>query len=342
MSGFIFFILTIFLMSNTNAQSNDAMGAGKAPGIYATIYTAKGPIVIELEYEKVPMTVANFVGLAEGEIPNNFRAQGEPFYDGLSFHRVLKDFMIQGGDPAGNGSGGPGYSFPDEFDPSLKHDRPGTLSMANAGPGTNGSQFFITHKATPWLDGKHSVFGYVVEGQDVVDAIAQGDLMDSVRITRIGEKAEAFDAPAVFEEMRSNWARIQAEKIEKEKEKFAQWVKENYPDAKMTESGLAYIIEKTGEGPLPQKGQAVSVHYTGVFQDGKKFDSSYDRNEPITFPVGVGRVIKGWDEGIMLLNKGSKAKLIIPFWLAYGESGRPPVIPAKATLLFDVELVDLK
>ncbi len=342
MQRFFFFILTIFLMTNTNAQSRGSGIELTEPGIYATIYTAKGPIVLELEYEKVPMTVANFLGLAEGQIENTFRPLGEPFYDGLRFHRVIKDFMIQGGDPTGTGSGGPGYSFYDEFHPDLKHDRPGTLSMANAGPNTNGSQFFITHKATPWLDGKHSVFGYVVEGQDVVNAIEQGDVMDSVRITRIGKDAEAFDAPAVFQDMRTNWARIQQEKIEKEKKAFVDWVKSKYPEAKMTESGLAYIIEKEGEGPKPTAGQAVSVHYTGVFEDGKKFDSSLDRGEPITFPVGQGKVIKGWDEGIMMLNKGSKAKLIIPYWLAYGESGRPPVIPAKATLIFDVEIVDIK
>jgi peptidylprolyl isomerase len=167
-------------------------------GLYAVMETSKGKIVLQLEYEKTPLTVANFVGLSEGtkdyskspgEPP---KAQGKPFYDGLTFHRVIPDFMIQGGDPQGNGSGGPGYQFRNEIDPTLKHDRAGILSMANAGPDTNGSQFFITHKDTPWLDGHHTVFGHVVEGQSVVNSIARGDTIKSVKILRIGEKAKAF------------------------------------------------------------------------------------------------------------------------------------------------------
>jgi peptidylprolyl isomerase len=160
--------------------------------------TSKGRILLQLEFEKAPLTVANFVGLAEGtknysKVPGEPpKAQGKPFYDGLTFHRVIPDFMIQGGDPLGNGSGGPGYQFRNEIDPSLKHDRPGTLSMANAGPDTNGSQFFITHKDTPWLDGKHTVFGHVVEGQNVVNKITRGDTIKSIKIVRLGEKAKAF------------------------------------------------------------------------------------------------------------------------------------------------------
>ena len=167
-------------------------------GLFAHIFTKKGTIVIKLEHEKVPMTVANFVALAEGRMKNTAKAEGTPYYDGIKFHRVIADFMIQGGDPTGTGMGGPGYMFPDEFDASLKHSRPGTLSMANAGPGTNGSQFFITHKDTPWLDGRHSVFGYVTSGQEVVNMIAQNDVMDSVRIERVGDAVKAYDAVAVL------------------------------------------------------------------------------------------------------------------------------------------------
>lgn len=171
-------------------------------GLFAKFNTSKGSILVKLEQEKTPMTVANFVGLAEGKIENNAKAPGEPYYNGLKFHRVIADFMIQGGCPQGIGSGGPGYDFKDEFHPTLKHDVPGVLSMANAGPGTNGSQFFITHVPTPWLDGNHSVFGQVVEGQDVVDDIRGGDLIESIEIIRNGAEAEGFDAAKVFSELR--------------------------------------------------------------------------------------------------------------------------------------------
>lgn len=171
-------------------------------GLFAEMVTNKGTILIYLEMEKTPLTVANFVGLAEGKISNNAKPSGAPYYDGLTFHRVIADFMIQGGDPSGNGSGGPGYSFKDEFKPELKHSGPGILSMANAGPATNGSQFFITHKATPWLDGRHSVFGHVVEGQDVVNSIAQGDRIEKITIIRKGKEAKDFDAAKVFAELK--------------------------------------------------------------------------------------------------------------------------------------------
>jgi peptidylprolyl isomerase len=174
-------------------------------GIYAVIKTNKGLITIKLEYEKAPMTVANFVGLAEGKVKNTAKPEGTPYFDGLTFHRVIADFMIQGGDPTGTGAGGPGYAFADEIHPDLKHTRAGTLSMANAGPATNGSQFFITHKDTPWLDGRHTVFGYVVTGQEVVNAIVQGDKMESVRIERIGKAAQAWDATKVLTENASKF-----------------------------------------------------------------------------------------------------------------------------------------
>lgn len=190
-SGLFIFMITIACTAQNKL----------ADGLYAKINTSKGSILIKLEMEKTPMTVANFVGLAEGKIKNNKKPNGTPFYDGIAFHRVIANFMIQGGDPTGTGAGEIGYSFKDEFDPSLKHDRAGTLSMANKGPATNSSQFFITHKDTPWLDGRHTVFGYVIEGQGTVDLIAQGDVIKSVEIIRKGAVAEAFDAPAVFSKL---------------------------------------------------------------------------------------------------------------------------------------------
>jgi cyclophilin family peptidyl-prolyl cis-trans isomerase len=183
------FLLFIFTAGESISSNNPQL----ADGLYAKFITSKGDILINLEFERTPVTVANFVGLAEGTKDSN-RGKGVRFYDGLTFHRVIPNFMIQGGDPAGNGSGGPGYKFPNEIDSTLKHDVPGVLSMANAGPGTNGSQFFITHVKTPWLDGKHTVFGHVIEGQDVVNAIRQGDTIKSIIIIRIGIKATAFKA----------------------------------------------------------------------------------------------------------------------------------------------------
>ncbi len=250
--------------------------------------------------------------------------------------------MVQTGDPQADGMGGPGYSFPDEFDSTLKHSGPGVLSMANSGPGTNGSQFFITHVKTPWLDGKHSIFGNVVQGQNIVDAIKQGDTIKKVVILRKGQKAEAFDAPTVFNAKQGEIIKKKMDAEKSAKEGFKKQMLDKYPQAQTTASGLMYIIERPGDGPQAEKGKTVSVHYAGFLTDGKKFDSSYDRGTPIDFPLGQGRVIPGWDEGIALLKKGGKAKLLIPYNLAYGAAGMPPVIPAFATLIFDVELMDIK
>jgi peptidyl-prolyl cis-trans isomerase A (cyclophilin A) len=306
-------------------------------GIYAKIGTTKGAITIKLEHEKTPMTVANFVGLAEGTLENNVTEVGTPYYNGLTFHRVIADFMIQGGDPTGTGAGGPGYQFEDEIHPELKHNRPGTLSMANAGPATNGSQFFITHGPTDWLDGKHTVFGYVVEGQDVVDAVAQGDTMETVEIVRVGAEAEAWDASSVFTTARS--AAEEAARAAQEAADAA--IADLKAGAEKTASGLMYIMHEEGKGPKPAAGQNVKVHYELKLADGVVVDSSYSRGTPLDIPIGVGQVIPGWDEGIQLLNEGSKATLIVPSELGYGPSGAGGVIPPNATLIFKVELVQV-
>ena len=307
-------------------------------GIYAKFNTSRGAILVNLEFEKTPGTVGNFVALAEGNLENSEKPQGTPYYDGLKFHRVIPDFMIQGGCPQGTGTGHPGYKFDDEFHPDLKHDGPGVLAMANSGPGSNGSQFYITHIATDWLDGKHTVFGKVVEGQDVVDTVAQGDTIESIEIIRQGAAAEKFNAVEAFRTFEgSREKRIAAEReaAKAELEKLASGFDE-------TASGLRYQIIQKGNGKKAEKGNKVSVHYKGQLADGTVFDSSYKRNSPLDFQVGVGQVIPGWDEGICLLNVGDKARLVIPSDLGYGSAGAGGVIPPNATLVFDVELMDVK
>ena len=303
-------------------------------GIYAKFTTPKGAILVSLEYEKTPGTVGNFVALAEGNLENSAKKQGEPYYDGLKFHRVIQDFMIQGGCPLGTGTGSPGYQFDDEFHPDLKHDAPGKLSMANAGPGTNGSQFFITHTETPWLDGKHTVFGNVIEGQDVVDSVSQGDEM-SIEILRVGADAENFNAIEAFRTFEGSRAKREEEERKKQQE-LLDSVAAGYDE---TNSGLRYKILQNGEGKQATKGATVSVHYKGQLLDGTVFDSSYKRKQPIEFPLGVGQVIAGWDEGISLLKVGDKARFVIPSNLAYGERGAGGVIPPNAALIFDLELM---
>jgi len=309
-------------------------------GMYAKMTTNRGDIYLQLEFEKVPMTVANFVGLAEGKIKNTAKAEGVPFYDGIKFHRVIPNFMIQGGDPQGTGQGGPGYKFPDEFDTTLKHGTPGILSMANAGPGTNGSQFFITHVPTPWLDGKHTIFGHVVQGQNIVDAIQQGDTLKTLLILRKGKKAEAFDGGKIFEESKTNLTKKTEEKMKAEQAQMDKVLNEKYANAKTTASGLRYIVEKEGTGASPLATNTVTVHYTGTLLDGKKFDSSVDRGQPATFPLN--QVIPGWTEGLQLMKVGGKTKFIIPPALGYGDNGAGGVIPPKAWLIFDVELLEVK
>lgn len=308
-------------------------------GLYAKITTSKGDILLQLFYDKTPLTVINFAGLAEGNLGPK---KGTPYYDGLTFHRVIAQFMIQGGCPLGTGTGGPGYTFPDEFDPSLRHKGPGILSMANAGPATNGSQFFITHVATPHLDGKHTVFGQVVEGQDVVNAIRQDDSMKHIEIIRVGKAAEQFktDQQAFDDALMARKAA--SAKAQKEQEQNTEKrIKERWPKAQRSSSGLYTVLVKEGSGAAPAVGTNIKVHYTGrLLANDQVFDSSRQRGEPIAFPVGTGRVIQGWDEALGKMKKGEERILIIPPDLAYGSRGAGGVIPPDAWLVFDVELVD--
>jgi peptidylprolyl isomerase len=319
------------------APSDIALGNG----IFARITTNRGDIVVSLEYRKAPLTVCNFVALAEGKMN---AAGGKPYYNGLTFHRVIADFMIQGGDPLGNGSGGPGYKFPDEIDPSLKHDRPGVLSMANAGPGTNGSQFFITHVATPWLDGKHTVFGMVVEGQRVVNAVRQGDRIERVTIIRNGPDAAAFKADqAAFDALLRNAnISLNASSNTKRSAELAQ-IAAKYPNARISASGIRYIVQKEGKGAKPTAGKIVRISYKAGLLNGRVFDSSDIQGGPQDFPVGVSKILPGMDESLMDMAVGEKRLAIVPPELAYGDKDvGNGLIPANSFIVFEMELLGLR
>lgn len=321
-------------------------------GVYAKMETTQGDMIIQFFDKESPVTVANFVGLAQGTIENKAKAKGVPYYDGIIFHRVIKNFMIQGGDPTGTGIGDPGYKFDDEKN-EMKHEGKGYLSMANSGPNTNGSQFFITQVATPHLDGRHTVFGKVIKGLEVIDTIADVEkgpqdkpktdvVIKSVKIFTKGDAYKNYDASKIFNEgkgkIRDNNVSFTAKKEEEAKRR----VEELKKSMQVTPSGLHYKITKQGTGKQPKAGDMVSVHYAGRLLNGQEFDNSFKRGEPIDFTVGVGQVIKGWDEGIMLLNEGTAATLMIPAELGYGARGAGGVIPPNATLIFDVELVKVK
>jgi peptidyl-prolyl cis-trans isomerase A (cyclophilin A) len=328
-------MLLISAIMNTYAIDREKL----ADGLYALIDTNRGEILVSLEYKKTPLTVINFTGLAEGKMETSVK-QG-PYYDGLKFHRVIDNFMIQGGDPLGNGTGGPGYKFGDEIDNSLQFDGPGILAMANAGPGTNGSQFFITHEATPWLQGKHTIFGHVVEGQNIIDKIRQNDTIKTVEIIRVGAEAQAFkNDQTAFDTLLQEQAAAERAKMEEDQKAVIAEIQAKWPNAQVSDSGIRYIIEKEGTGGKPSSGATVKVHYTGMFMDGRKFDSSVDRGTPFELQAGVGQVIPGWDETLLDMKKGEKRTIILPPELAYGSRGAGGVIPPNAWLVFEVEMLD--
>lgn len=308
------------------------IGAITQDGIFAVMETSRGTILLELYYQKTPLTVCNFIGLAEGTLDVT---KGKRFYNGLIFHRVINDFMIQGGDPKGNGTGGPGYKFPDEFDSSLKHDVPGTLSMANSGPGSNGSQFFITHVPTPWLDGKHTVFGRVIDGQAVVNAITQGDTIVSVKIERRGDAAKAFGTT------QADFNRLLEGTAGREQKQVADLIAARVPNAKKAESGVLYQIIKEGVGSSVTPGQNLTMKYKGSLLNGTVFDDS-DMHAPLQFQVGRGQLIPGFDSQALEMKKGEKRTIVIPPELGYGARGVPGVIPANSWLVFDLELLEVK
>lgn len=332
-------IFLILFTGGCSSMSKSMKAIEGKDGVFAIMETSKGNIVLELYYKETPLTVTNFVGLAEGTLD---AAKGKPFYDGLKFHRVISDFMIQGGDPKGNGTGGPGYYFEDEFVDTLKHDGPGVLSMANAGANTNGSQFFITHVETPWLDGKHTVFGKVVDGQDVVDKIEQGDIIEKVSIIRQGAEAESFTATqSDFDALRKNIAATAAEKKAKQKEAALTAINEKFPDAQETKEGIFYTVTREGEGNTCGGGKSVAVHYTGYFLDGRVFDSSQGRGT-LDFVTASGGMIPGFDIMVQEMKKGEKRTVVLPPEMAYGDAGAGGIIPGGAYIVFDIELVNIK
>lgn len=307
-------------------------------GVFAIMQTSKGSIVLELFYDKTPLTVTNFVGLAEGTLD---AAKGKPFYDGLTFHRVIADFMIQGGDPEGTGRGGPGYRFADECREDLVFDKPGYLAMANAGPGTNGSQFFITHVPTDWLNGKHTIFGQVVnaDSQKVVNAVQQGDKIEKLTIVRQGEAAKAFTATqADFDKLAEEAKIAAAEKAKAANAKKIAEVEKAFPGYAKDSNGIYFKTTKEGSGSKIGGRKNVACEYKGYLVDGRVFDQSKGRG-PLEFVTDGGQMIPGFDIMVQDMKVGEKRTIVIPSDLAYGPNGIPGVIPGGAYIAFDVELV---
>lgn len=343
-------------------------------GMYAEFITTKGTMLAKLTFDKTPITVANFVSLAEGSNTMVDSAyKGKKFYNGTIFHRVIDKFMIQGGDPLGNGTGNPGYKFLDEFSPDLKHDKPGILSMANSGPKTNGSQFFITEVPKPNLDNKHSVFGELVLGLDIQDSISnvktdsgnkplEDVVIKELNIIRKGKAAKDFDAPKIFIDHFAKAEKLEKEKIAKAeallkatKDKF---IKQKEQATKLA-SGLEYTITEKGTGENLKESSKVLTNYSLFFEDGKILDSNKldvaetygivneyrkeaNQYQPIVADLSPNaQMIAGFKEGLQQLRIGDKATLFIPYHLGYGETGNRG-IPPKTNLIFEVEVLELQ
>lgn len=321
-------LFLLFLSFQSSAQLED--------GLYAKINTTKGDIILKLFFEKTPLTVINFAGLAQGE-KNSNQAKNKPFYDGLKFHRVIDNFMVQGGDPKGNGTGGPGYKFADEIT-DLKHDKPGILSMANAGANTNGSQFFITHKATPWLDGKHSVFGETIEGMDVVNAIKQGDIINKVEIIRIGQKAKNFKTNEdTFNAQNQKYEIIKKQKQVKKQQKLIDFVKQKSPDAKKQKDGYFIKITKNGSDKKAKKGDLAKIKLTILTDTGITLAKG---DKELPFSVGAGRFIKIIEDTVLDMKIGEVRKMFATYYQVFGNK-KQVSIPLDAILIFEIKLLSV-
>lgn len=342
--------MRIFRMKNIAAacllaacviSCNRAGAAGLPDGLYARLTTVKGEVMIQLEYQKAPLTVGSFVGLAEGTLD---ASKGKKYFDGLTFHRVVADFVVQSGDPKGDGSGNPGYEFPNEIASDLKFDAEGIVGMANAGPNTNGSQFFITMKAAPNLDGGYTIFGKVVQGMDVVKKIAQGDKLVKIEVLRNGSAARSFKADqASFNSRLAPLVASIKKAADDKRAADVAAIKQRWPDLVSDADGIYQKTLKPGSGATPTAGQTVSVSYKGMLVSGQVFDQSDFHGGPVDFQVGVGKIIPGWDKVVMQMQKGEKRMVVIPPELAYGSRGTPggPIAP-DSFLAFEVELVNLK
>lgn len=343
-------------------------------GLFAKIETSKGDMIVELYYKATPVTVANFVSLAEGK--NTLVAdslKGKKYYNNTIFHRVIKDFMIQGGDRTGTGMGTPGYRFADEFVDSLKFTKKGQLAMANAGPKSNGSQFFITHKETPWLNNAHTIFGQVIDGVQVIDSIAnvktvQADrpeqkvMIKNIEIIRKGSEAKKFNAGKYFEDFINQEAekeRIKAEEAKKKAEGFLSEIKTQMEKAQTYPSGLKVFKIKSSNGKRPKIGDQVMINYAGYLAaTGQLFDSNekqiaqnhnvynaqrdqmggYAPMPSIYSPDA--QFIAGFRDAILTMNVGDRVRAFIPSALGYGSQGAGGVIPPNADLVFDIEIVE--
>ena len=370
--NFIALLSAMFVFFSCNSQKKAYKDLGD--GLFADIETTQGNIIVKLNYKETPVTVANFVTLAEGK--NTFvkaEYKGKPFYNGTIFHRVIKDFMIQGGDPTGTGMGEPGYRFEDEIVPTLKHNKKGILSMANAGPATNGSQFFITQVPTPHLDGRHTVFGETVKGLEVIDAIANTKTVmndkpeKDIKINKItiianGKDAKNFNAVKVFEDYFKEINKREREKEAKTKAaaaKFLEEVKVQEPQAKALPSGVKIFKLVDGKGKQPNHTHQVMVNYAGYLKNGTLFDSNVKEIEEAygkynslreqqggyqAFPMPYNtsaQLIPGFRDALLTMKVGDKIRVFIPAALGYGERGAGDVIPPNSDLIFDIEITDI-